>query len=130
MNVKTQLLQKDIEAYFEAERTLQDGRYGLTPENLTAALVVFHKAATEAAVNPKLYQILATEFTQAIRAAKSKTHDTRGPVANGISLRAACIAGIIDGDQDAVGELQPWEVVQLTEKLSQAITAAYDVPKK
>lgn len=130
MKVKTQLLQKDIEAYFEADMEIRNNRYGLTPDTLTDALLAFHKAMMAAKVPANYHTALLSEFTQNVRAILNKPHQIGPVLENGVHVRAACVAGIIDGDPDAIGEMQPWEVTQLRDELTQAINKAYEVPKK
>lgn len=130
MKVKAQLTQGDIENYFEAEREIREERYGFTAENFTAALLLFHKSAMEARVTKEHYSILAAEFSTALRVIKRTPADVVSPIANGINVRAAMRAGLIDGDPATVTDLRPWQITQLTTELSAAITEAYDIPKK
>jgi hypothetical protein len=128
MSIKTQLLQKDIEAYFDAEREIRTQRYALDAGSLTAALVMFHREVAKLGMTADQYRTLAAEFAATLRAIKRESVDMAGPVANGIAVKAAQRAGMLEGVGD-VGMLEPWRVRDLAMEIIAAMNAAYEVPK-
>ena len=126
--MKTPLLQRDIEAFFDAENDIREGRYNLTPQVLTDALITFHREATKAGATGDTYRQLLGEFTNSLHLTKRSTQAKAGPIANGIAVRAAMQAGILEtADVDA---MPPWKVTQLATEILEAIKAAYEIPKK
>lgn len=125
--IKSPLLQRDIEAYFDAYREIGEQRYGLTPETLTAALTLFHREINKANVTTEQYRILANEYAATLRTVKRDTQDQAGPIANGIAVRAALRAGWLE--INSVEDLEPWHVSQLANEIVEAVKKAYDVPK-
>ena len=128
-NVKTQLKQKHIQAYFEAEQALRENHQRIDPDTLGSALVGFYKLAAGAAVNKTEFAMMLSEFTAALRHDAQTRTQPKGPAYNGIVIRAAIRAGIVEGlAEDDVGEMLPWEVTKLAGEINDAVVASFEVP--
>ena len=131
MKIKRPLLQRDIEAYFSAEREIKKTRHGDTPQMLTDAIVKFHTSVSQIQnMNNAKYNVLAEQYAQLLRISKISDDELSAAERNGISLRAAVAAGILEGcTPDDIDAMPPYKVTQLTVELSEALNEAYEVPK-
>lgn len=128
--VKDELLQKDVEAYFKVDADLKAGIVELTPEAASRALIDFAIAARES--DPRMkdarFAELLREFGLMIRN-QSRLNVPSG-MGNGLIVRAACRSGIVtDLEEKDVGDMPPWEVVQLAEEIADKIDKAFEIPK-
>lgn len=128
--VKHELLQKDIEAYYKAEADLKAGLVELTPESAQTALIDFAIAVREG--DPKIKD---TRFTELLREFGVTIRDQRRLAAptgsgNGMIVRAACRSGIVaDLEEKDVGDMFPWQVIQLANEIADVISSAFEIPK-
>lgn len=126
-NIKSPILQRDAEAFFQADAELRAGITLLTPVDIATALGVFHANVIKGKPTPEQYRELAAQFTQALTL--QQRSKPAGALNNGLLLRAACRAGLVVGlDESAVGEMSPGEVLKLASAVSEALQAAFDVP--
>jgi hypothetical protein len=128
--VKDELLQKDIEAYFRADADLRAGLVELTPGALTQAILGFVAAMKEAGVtlSDARFADVLREYATTLRAQRRSTPPVG--LGTGIVARAACRAGLVEGLTEAgVGDLKPWEVKQISDRVDNIISAAFDIPK-
>ena len=128
--VKNELLQRDIEAYYKSEADIRDGLVEIKPDDASRALIDFALAVREAdaKVNDTRFSELLREFGITLRA--QKRNALPNGLGNGMIVRAACRAGIIAGlDEQAVGDMQPWQVIQIANEVADAIQTSLEVPK-
>jgi len=128
--IKDELLQKDVEAYFRAEADLKAGLIELTPEAASRAIIDFALAAREADKTMKdvRFTELLREFGATVRA-QSRLAIPEGS-GNGCIVRAACRSGIVtELEEKSVGDMFPWQVTQLADKVADTISKAFEIPK-
>ena len=130
--VKDELLQRDVEAYFKADADIRAGLTDLTPQGLSEALIAFALALKEAGVasDKDRFTALLSEFGATLRSRKREGAVLDSPSNNGVVVRAACRAGVLtDLEENAVGDMKPWQVTQAAGLVNDAIVAAFEIPK-
>jgi hypothetical protein len=125
--IKNPILQKDAEAFFQAEADLRAGYTRLSADEIAAALGVFHRSLVAAKPTLDQYRELAAQFAATLQA-QAKT----APVSalnSGIIVRAACVAGLLPGiEVGSVDTMTPGAVLKLAGEVSAAIGQAFELP--
>lgn len=124
------LRQRDVEAFFMAQREIRDGRLSLPIKALAEAVAGFLKQLADMNIRPGTpdFATVFGEFSSTLRAthqprrALTKAEDT------GITIRAAARCGLVAGlAEDAVAEMRPAVVLWLAGEVDQAIGRAYSI---
>jgi len=128
--VKNELLQKDVEAYYRAEADLKAGLVELTPKAASQAIIDFAISLREADSKMKdaRFSEMLREYGVTIRA-QTRLAIPSGS-GNGLIVRSACRAGIVtELDEKDVGDMKPWQVIELANEIADIIAKSFEVPK-
>jgi len=128
--LKSDLRQRDIEAFFKARREIEAGCLEVPATQLAAQLVELLQSVRSAGLKPGTPEFLQVfqEFARELRMRQAPAQ-LSGPEATGVSVRAAIRAGWLSGlDEGVVGELKPAIVRDLAQKVDDSLRAAYNLP--
>jgi hypothetical protein len=129
--LKEELLQRDVEAFFEARADLMAGVSDLTDEALSQALLRFVQAlrASGETISDERFKALLAEYAATLRIQHKAARDLDATRYNGLIVRSACRSGLVtDLTEGAVGEMRAGAVRDLASQIDKALTAAFEVP--
>lgn len=131
--VKSDLRQRDVVAFYKERDALRDGIAGVTPESLVNALALFHQEITKLKPSPEQYRDLAVRFIDGFTQAR-KNVELTGPIGNDVLLKAAVNAGLFELNGTVVtfdvDDLKPWQATQLVQAVNKAIVEAFKIDPK
>ena len=124
------LYQRDVEAFFFAQREVKAGIAHISPEEFSKAAGDFIAAMKVSGVKPGSdgFMPIFREFTQGLYTSQAPRSEMSGPERNGIIVRSAIRCGWIGGDEDAIGDMHPAAVTWLAGEINDLVGAAFEVP--
>lgn len=124
------LRQRDVEAFFMAQREIRDGRLSMPVKSLADAVAGFLRQLADMDIRPGTpdFSTVFGEFSSTLRA----THQPRRAITKaeetGVTTRAAARCGIVEGLAEAdVADMRPAVVLWLANEVDQAIGRAYAI---
>lgn len=126
----TDLRQRHIEDWLAARRDVRAGKANLTPQGFSTALVGFATTLAKKQIEGEEFRAALDSFVRGLLAMQEQREALSAYEENGVRVRAAARCGWFDElDEGAVGDLQPWEVDQLSDAVTDAFNEAVTVPK-
>ena len=124
------LYQRDVEAFFAAQREVKAGISRISPEEFSKAAGDFITAMKSSGAKPGSDEFMPIfrEFTQGLYTSQAPRSELSGPERNGVIVRSAIRCGWIKGDDDAIGDMHPAAVTWLAGEVNDLISAAFEVP--
>ena len=124
------LYQRDVEAFYAAQREIKAGIARISPEEFSKAAANFITAMKDSGVKPGSdgFTPIFREFTQGLYASQAPRSELSGPERNGVIIRTAIRCEWIGGDEDAVGDMHPAAAVWLANEIAGTVSAAFDIP--
>jgi len=128
--LKSDLRQRDIEAFFKARREIEASCLEVPASQLAGQLAELLQTVRSAGLKPGSSEFLQVfqEFARELRMRQAPAQ-LSGPEITGVSVRAAIRVGWLSGlDEGAIGELKPAIVRDLAQKVDDALGKAYELP--
>jgi len=126
MQIKSDLTQRDVEAFQDAVAELSGAVISRDPAAVVAALSLFHTEIVKLKPTAEQYHELGQRFMEAERERSGKL---TAAASNRIYVLAGVRAGIVEGvDTTTLGEQSPGAIMRMAQTIIKTVNASFEVP--